>query len=79
MALLSTFINAGAACLAGGANCFAHGLPTVPDFAVFSTITAQNTAPWDLSRGTAGVFIDTGGTLEVNSDALFATFYNTVR
>lgn len=77
MALLSTFINAGAACLAVEQNCFAHGLPTVPDFAIFATITASGSVPAELSRGSAGVFID--GAVDSNADGLFATFHNTIR
>lgn len=35
MPLLATFTFAGAASLAGaGTNCFAHGLPTTPDWAL---------------------------------------------
>lgn len=31
MALLGTYIDAGAACLASGLTCFAHSLPSLPE------------------------------------------------
>lgn len=33
MALLGTYMDSGAMCLASGLNCYAHSLPTIPDFA----------------------------------------------
>ena len=44
MALLGTYVNSGASCMALGQNCFAHSLPTTPDWASFIPITAQGGA-----------------------------------
>ena len=41
MPLLATYTFAGAASLADSTNCFAHALPTTPDWALFTPIT-----PW---------------------------------
>jgi len=60
MAILGTYIDAGAACLASGLTCIAHSLPTVPDFAV-SQIMAHGanaaSIPIFLESRTAAVVI----------------------
>jgi len=58
MALLGTYVNAGAACLAAATvSCFAHGLPTTPDFVTNTVITPSQTsiAVSAVSRGAAHV------------------------
>lgn len=40
MALLGTYIDAGAACLASGLTCISHSLPTIPDFCVSQILSA---------------------------------------
>lgn len=56
MPLLSTFMNTGVSCLALGLNCFAHSLPTTPDFATFINLTGSQTSVGNLStRGTTTV------------------------
>lgn len=40
MALLGTYLDAGAASLASGLTCFSHSLPTIPDFATFQVLSS---------------------------------------
>jgi len=77
MALLGTFINAGAACMAVGQNCFAHSLPTTPDFVAWQFITASVSIPDFNSRGSAGVFVR--GPAAYSTEGLFATFTAVIR
>lgn len=77
MALLGTFINAGAACMTLGQNCFAHSLPTTPDFVAWQFITASVSIPDFNSRGTVGVFVR--GTVAGNNEGLFASFHSIIR
>ena len=44
MPLLATYTFAGAASLADNTNCFAHGLPTTPDWALLTPITPAGSA-----------------------------------
>ena len=44
MPLLATFTYAGAGSLASGTNCFAHSLPTTPDWAGFIPVVAAGGA-----------------------------------
>lgn len=44
MALLGTYIDAGAASLTNGLNCFSHSLPSRPDFATWQYLSAGATA-----------------------------------
>lgn len=77
MALLGTFINSGAACMALGQNCFAHSLPTTPDFVSWTLITGSISIPDFVSRGSVGVFVR--GTGNTNADGLFASFHSIIR
>lgn len=80
MALLGTFINAGLACLALGANCFAHSLPTTPDFVIFTLATnggANVSLPNLVSRGSAGAY--TSAPFETKAEGLFASFHSIIR
>lgn len=48
MALLGTFINTGAACLANGLNCILHGIvgfQATPDMAIYQLRSLGSTAP----------------------------------
>lgn len=61
MGVQGVYTYTGAACLAAGVNCWAHGLPTTPDWAVPIPRAAAGSAaalslPIHLvSRGTTGV------------------------
>ena len=60
MGVLSTFTYTGAASMANGPTCIAHGLPTTPDWAVFVPVGAIAANALSLpvqltSRGTVGV------------------------
>ena len=77
MALLGTFINAGAACMALGQNCFAHSLPTTPDFVAWQFVGATVSIPDFNSRGSAGVFVR--GPAAFSTEGLFASFHSIIR
>ena len=80
MALLGTYANAGAACLPAGQACFAHGLPTTPDFAAFVLATdggANVCMPVLLCRGSVGVFQT--GRFGASAEALFQTLHSIIR
>lgn len=73
MALLSTFTNAGAACMASGANCFAHSLPTTPDWAVpvivgTAAISASSVPLQLVSRGSTMVAYYNGNGAGANAE-----------
>ena len=63
MALLASYTNAGIACFANGTNCFAHSLPTTPDWAEpvplgLAGTTAAASLPLHLiTRGTTMVAV----------------------
>lgn len=78
MGLLSTFTWAGAASLASGTNCFAHGLPTTPDWAFSIVKTVAGTPACSVpialvSRGTAALIFENsnGGALNAEGAAQF--------
>ncbi len=57
MAVLGTYINAGAQSLANGANSISHGLPTTPDFVTWIG-TGATSLPVSLdSRGSSVVVL----------------------
>ena len=79
MPLLGTFIYAGAFCLAAGAaNCFAHGLPTTPDFVSYTPITASVTRPNLTTRGATGVNMNHAGG-DQNGEVFAPAFHSIIR
>ena len=79
MPLLGTFIYAGAFCLAAGAaNCFAHGLPTTPDFVAYTPITTATTRPNLATRGATGVCVTHVGA-DMNGEVLAPAFHSIIR
>ena len=82
MALNVTYTNSGAACIGAGLTCFAHGLPTTPDFAIFAPITdgtANVCLPVKLTRGAAHVAINGALANGTGADALFQVFHSIIR
>jgi len=86
MALLATYTNAGAASLAGGANCFAHGLPTTPDWATFipimagSASVAASSIPIHLvSRGATAIVAFNANGASLNAEAVFQFVHSIIR
>lgn len=79
MALLNTYLNAGPACLAAAQNCFAHGLPTTPDFVANTPVTpSQTSIPIsNVTRGAAHVAMIAN--IQQNSESLFAVFASPIR
>ena len=77
MALLGTFVNSGAACMTLGQNCFAHSLPTTPDFVTWQAISGTVSIPDFNSRGAVGVFVR--GQAAQNNEGLFQSFTSPIR
>ena len=84
MALLATYTNAGAASLASGANCFAHGLPTTPDWGaampIAPLLVPTSSIPIHLtSRGATTVVLLNANTAAVNTEAVFQYCHSIIR
>ena len=80
MALLGTLTNAGAACLAVGGNCFAHGLPTTPDFVSFFQQTdggANVCMPVLISRNATTAYCT--GRVQASAEGCFQSFHAIIR
>ena len=77
MALLGTFVNSGAACMTLGQNCFAHSLPTTPDFVTWQAVTASISIPDFNSRGAVGVFVRSPAAQF--TEGLFQSFTSPIR
>lgn len=83
MALLGTYIDAGAACLASGLTCFAHSLPTIPDFCT-SQILSQGANAASIpvfleSRTTAAVIWRNGNGAGINAEHLLLFAHSIIR
>lgn len=81
MALLGTYVNAGPACLVQGGNCFAHSLPTTPDFVQFVQQTdggANVCMPVLVSRNATTAYV-TGRPANVSAEGCFQAFNATIR
>ena len=76
MPLLATYTFAGAASMANGTNCFAHSLPTTPDWAlavplVVGGAVAASSIPFHLvSRAAATVIFQNSNGGGVNAEVV---------
>ena len=80
MVLIGTYVNSGPACLAVGSNCFAHSLPTTPDFVQFVQQTdggANVCMPVLVSRNTTVAYAT--GRVQASAEGCFQAFNATIR
>lgn len=81
MALLGTYIDAGAACLAKtlGNVCIAHSLPSRPDFAVYQAITAITSPITLTSRLNTAVIWSENNNVATNGEHALFFFHSVIR
>lgn len=81
MALLGTWIDAGAACLSAGVGntCFAHSLPTRPDFAVYQNMTAAAAGATLISRLNTAVIWRNENVVAQNGEHLLLFAHSIIR
>lgn len=81
MALLGTYIDAGAACLAAGVGntCFAHSLPSRPDFAVYQNMSAAAVGATLVSRLNTAVIWRNENVVAQNGEHMLVFAHSTIR
>ena len=81
MALLGVYIDAGAACMVAtkGNVCFAHSLPSRPDFAAYQVITAVTSPVTLTSRLNTAVIWREGNNVDTNGEALLMFCHSLIR
>lgn len=78
MALLGTFIYAGALSLANGVNSVLHSLPTQPDWVGLTPLTATLTTPNLSSRTATSLNVNEQGGA-INHEVFAAAFHSIIR
>lgn len=81
MAILGTYIDAGSACLSPGVGntCFAHSLPSRPDFAGYTGMTAAAAHPNLVSRLNTAVIWRNENTVGQNGEHLLLFAHSSIR
>ena len=81
MALIGTYIDAGAACLAKtlGVVCIAHSLPTRPDFAAYQLITGVTCPVTLTSRMNTVVIWRESNNVDTNGEHLLLFAHSIIR
>ena len=83
MALLGTYIDAGAQCLASGLTCYTHSLPTIPDFAVCQILSqganAASIPAFLESRATTLVVWRNGNGVGINAEQMLLFAHSIIR
>lgn len=81
MALLGTYIDAGAASMVAGPGnvCFAHSLPTRPDFAFYQAITGISSPVTLTSRLNTAVIWNSRSNADLNGEHLLLFAHSIIR